>query len=222
MFTARRLAIGVPLLVICGIAGQVVFSSKVTGDMVSAHWDSGPVGMVDVIPADTPDGRAYSVFWRACTLNPDYEHRYCTFAGGLAPRSAIKAQQAGTLGLVLDISMLSVVFSFGGEDCRSGTCIPFVPLSVPLSGTFTIYRGPGSYVEQSNGNVRRDDILPFGGIFASQGFSGARTRYSANFSGTVGPLTITSPCVACAIFLRSGCRLSFMKPATPRMMPITR
>jgi hypothetical protein len=191
MFSARRIAIGVPLLIIAGIAGQAVFSSKTTGDMVAAHWDSGPVGIVDVTPADTPDGRAYFVFWRGCTLNPDFEHRYCMFAGGLAPRSAVKTQQVDTLGLKLDISMLSVVFATGGEDCRSGTCIPFFPPSVPLDGTFTIHRGPGSYSEQSNGSTRRDDILPFGGITASQAFSGSRARYSANFAGTVGPVMVT-------------------------------
>jgi len=191
MLSARRIAIGVPLLIIAGIAGQVVFSSKTTGDMVAAHWDSGPVGIVDVIPADTPEGRAYSVFWRGCTLHPDFEHRYCTFAGGLAPRSAIKTQQIDRLGLNLDISMLSVIFTTGGEDCRSGSCIPFVPPSVPLNGTFTIYRGPGSYSEQSNGSTRRDEILPFGGITVSQGFSGSRARYSANFAGVVGPVIVT-------------------------------
>lgn len=188
---ARRIAIGLPLLVIAGIAGQVMFSSKITGDMVAAHWDSGPVGIVDVTPADTPDGRAYSVFWQGCTLNPDFEHRFCMFAGGLAPRSAVKTQQVDTLGLNLDVSMLSVVFSTGGEDCRSGTCIAFVPLSVPLNGTFTVYRGPGSYSEQSNGSTRRDDILPFGGVVTSQTFSGMRARYSATFAGIVGPVMVT-------------------------------
>ncbi len=191
MLNARRIAIGVPLLVITGIAGQVIFSSKTSGNMVAASWDSGSVGFVGVNPADTPDGTAYSVFWRGCTLNPDFEHRYCTFAGGLAPRSAVKTEQVDTLGLHLDISMLSVVFAAGGEDCRSGTCIPFVPLSVPLDGVFTIYRGPGSSLEQSNGTVSREDILPFGGITFSQAFSGTRTRYTANFAGTVGPIVVT-------------------------------
>jgi hypothetical protein len=191
MFSARRIVIGVPLLVISGIASQVIFSSKTTGDLVAAHWDSGLVGIVDVIPADTPDGSAYSVFWRGCTLNPDFDHRFCTFAGGLAPKSAVKTQQVDKLGLNLDISMLSVIFTTGGEDCRSGTCIMFVPLSVPLDGTFTIYRGPGSFLEQSNGSTRRDDLLPFGGITTSRAFLGNRARYSANFAGAVGPVTVS-------------------------------
>ena len=190
MFTVRRVAVGVPLLVISGIAAQAVFSSRTTGDMVAAHWDSPATSMVSVTPVDTPDSKAYSVFWRGCTLNPDFDHRFCTFAGGLAPRSAVKTQQVDTLGLNLDISMLSVVFSAGGEDCRSGTCLPFVPLSVPLNGTFTIYRGPGSFIEQSNGSTRRDDILPFGGITSSQAFSGNRAQYSANFAAVVGLVTV--------------------------------
>ena len=190
MFTVRRVVMGVPLLVISGIAAQVMFSSKTTGDMVAAHWDSPATSIVDVTPVDTPDSRAYSVFWRGCTLNPDFGHRFCVFAGGLAPRSAIKTQQVDTLGLNLDISMLAVVFTAGGEDCTSGTCFPFVPLSVPLNGTFTIFGGPGSFIEQSNGRTRRDDILPFGGITSSQAFSGNRARYSANFVGVVGPVTV--------------------------------
>ena len=190
MFSTQRIAIGLPLLVISGIAAQAVFNSKTTGEMVSAHWDLGQVGNLDVIPADNPDAKAYSVFWRGCTLHPDFDHRYCVSAGGLAPRSAVKTQRVDTLGVALDTSMLSVVFFTGGEDCRSGTCTAFVPPSVPLDGTFTIYAGPGSYVEQSSGNTRRDDILPFGGITASQAFSGARARYSANFMGVVGPLTV--------------------------------
>jgi hypothetical protein len=64
MFSARRIAIGVPLLVISGIAAQAIFSSKTTGDMVTAHWDSGQIGIVDVSPVDTADAKAYSVFWR--------------------------------------------------------------------------------------------------------------------------------------------------------------
>lgn len=201
MFSGRRIAIGVPLLVMSGIAAQLIFSSKTTGDMVVAHWDSGASGLVDVIPVDTPDGRAYSVFWRGCTLNPDFEHRFCTFAGGLVPRSAVKAQQVDRLHLDLDLSMLSVVFSTGGEDCRSGVCIPFVPASVPLNGTFTIYGGPGSFTEQSNGSIRREDILPFGGITASQDFSGMRARSSANFAGVVGPVTVTPPPIGFNAFL---------------------
>ena len=190
MLSARRIAVGVPLLVISGLAGQVIFSSKTTGDMLAAHWDQGPAGNIDVSPVDTADGRAYQVFWRGCTLNPDFDHRYCTFAAGLVPRSAVKTEQVDTLGLDLDLSMLSVVFTKGGENCMSGTCFPFVPPSVPLSGTITITRGPGSYSEQSNGSTRRDDILPFGGITASQSFSGMRARYSAVFAGTVGPITV--------------------------------
>ncbi len=192
MFSARRIAIGLPLLVISGIAAQLIFSSKTTGNLVAAHWDAGPSGVVDVTPVETPDGRAYSVFWRGCTLNPDFEHRYCTFAGGLVPTSAVKTEQVDRLGLSLDLSMLSVIFSKGGEDCTSGTCISFVPLSVPLDGAFTIYGGPGSFTEQSNGSIRRADILPFGGITTSQAFSGTRARFSANFTGVVGPLTVTS------------------------------
>jgi len=192
MFSARTIVLGVPLLVISGLAAQVIFGSKVTGDMVAAHYGD-QLSSVNVVPVDTADGRAYAVFWYSCTLNPDFSHRLCVSAGGLAPRSAIKTQQIGQIGLDLDTSILSVVFAAGGLDCTTGTCIPFTPASVPLNGTFTILQGPGSHVEQFNGSTRTEDMLFFGGVTFSSTFSGSRTDYSANFAGTVGLVTVTPP-----------------------------
>ncbi len=192
MVNKRRLAIGVPLLVLTGIAAQVTYTSKVAGNMVAANWDGGPIGNINVTPADTPDGTAYSVFWRGCTLNPDLAHRYCLWAAGLASKSAIKTSRTDMLELVLDVSKLTVIFFSGGEDCRSGTCVPLVPPSVPLNGTFTVYSGPGSFTEQSNGSSQRTSILPLPASgFTSQAFSGSKSLYSANFIGIVGPATVT-------------------------------
>lgn len=192
MIRVRRIAIGVPLLVIAGIAAQGVFQSKVAGNLISAHWEGAQLGVINVIPADTPDATAYSVFWRGCTLNPDYEHRYCLMASGLAPKSAIRSNPSGGIALTLDLSMLSAIFSANMEDCRTGVCAYLPVASVPLNGTFTLYEGPGSFVDRANGSSSREDRLPFGGM-TSQGFSGQRTRYSAVFAGTVGPLTVAPP-----------------------------
>jgi hypothetical protein len=189
MFTVRRITIGIPLLVISGLAAQSIFSSRVTGNLVSAQWNSSN-GSVNITPADTPDGTAYSVFWQGCTLNPDYAHRYCLSAAGLAPRTAIQTQQVDSVGVDVNTSMLSAVFYVNGEDCTSGTCIPFIPASVALNGSFTVYRGPGSYTDESRGTTERVDILPFGGVTSTQTFTGSRTRYSANFAGVVGPITV--------------------------------
>jgi hypothetical protein len=192
MLSGKTLVFGVPLLVAAGFAAQGIFGSKFTGNMVEAHFNDGPFASVDIMPADSADGRAYFVSWRSCTLNPDFEHRVCVFASGLAPRSAIKTQQVATTGINLDISMLSVVFTAGGENCMTGVCMPFTPPSVPLNGTFTVQGGQGGWVEQSTGSTRRDDFGP-GGMSYSQSFHGNRTRYSANFAGTVGMLTIVPP-----------------------------
>ena len=190
----QRIVIGVPVLVISGIAAQAIFNgSRVAGDFVSANWDDPfSSSLVNINPVGTPNGTAYSIFWQGCALNPDFNHRFCTFAAGLAPTSAIKTQQVDTLGLDLDVSLLSMVFFTGGLDCTSGTCIPFTPSSVPLHGTFTIFRGPGSFSEQTNGSDRREDIFP-GGFSSLQSFSGSRTQYSANFSGVVGQITTPPP-----------------------------
>jgi hypothetical protein len=190
----QRIVIGVPFLVVTGLAAQVIFSSKITGDLVSANWfDPVSTSSVGINPASTPSGTAYSLFWRGCTLNPDFDHRFCTFASGLAPTSTVKTQQVDTLGLDVDTSLLSVVFFIGGEDCTSGICIQFTPPSVPLHATFTIFSGLGSFTEQTSGNDHTENIFPFGGITSSETFSGSRIRHSANFTGVVGPITVPPP-----------------------------
>ena len=192
MLRARTIALGVPLLVVSGIAAQVIFSTKITGNTVAAHF-SDSFSSVDVTPVDSPDGTAYFVFWQSCTFNPDFDHRICVFEAGLAPKSAINAQQVGRIELDVDISSLSVISFLGGDDCTTGTCVSFTPSSVPLKGSFTILQGPGSYSQQSNGSSRREDISFFGGAISSMGFSGSKVEYSANFAGTVGDQTVTPP-----------------------------
>jgi hypothetical protein len=210
MFTIRKLVIGVPLLVVAGIAAQVVFSSKTAGSMVSATWVGSLSSTVQVIPADTGDATAYFVFWQGCSPESTADHYNCTFASGLAPRSAIKAQRVETLGLDLDISILSVLFSQGGQQCNLGACTPYAPGSVPLHGTFTIVRGAGSSVEQLNGSQRFDAIIPVYPVYSnatfsmSESFSGSRTRYSAIFTGVVGLATVTPPAMG------SNATLTFM------------
>ena len=191
----KTITLGVPLLVASGVVAQVMSSFKVTGDMVSASYNqfdpTTSAASVNVSPADTADARAYFVNWSSCLFIPDPAHRLCVFAAGLAPRSSIKPQQVDSIGLDVDVSKLSVIFFVGGEDCTTGICVPFTPPSVPLKGSFTVHRGPGSHLEQSNGSRRTEDILPFGGITFLSSFSGSRTTYSANFAGTVGMLTVT-------------------------------
>ena len=102
--------LGVPLLVIASIAAQVVFSSRIAGTMIAAHWES-QTGLVDVTPADNGDARAYFVSWRGCSPDSNFDHSLCTFASGMAPRSAVNAERLDALGLDLDISMLSLVFA---------------------------------------------------------------------------------------------------------------
>ena len=110
-----------------------------------------------------------------------------------------------SLGLDVDVSKLSVIFFLGGEDCTTGTCVPFTPPSVPLQGSFAIHRGPGSRLDQSNVSSRTEDIPPFGGFTFLSSFSGNRTTYSANFAGTIGLLTVTPPPVG------SNATLTIMK-----------
>ena len=196
MLSKRAIAFGAPLLVVTGVVAQVMNGFKVTGDMVSASYNqSGPSSWASVnfSPADTADARAYAVDWQSCTYHPDPVHSLCVFAGGLAPRSSIKPQQVDSIGVDVDISKLSVIIFVGGWDCTTGTCVPFTPPSVPLKGYFTLLRGPGSRLEQSNGSSRTEDISPFGGFTFLSSFSGNRTTYSANFAGTVGMLTVTPP-----------------------------
>jgi hypothetical protein len=188
----RAILIGLAVVIATAIAGQIVFSSKLTGEMVSAQLSLDPYASVFVSPVDSNEGRAYSISWRSCTLNPDFDHRYCIFAGGLLPKSAVTVQPNGSLTLDLDVSMMSSTFFLGGENCTTGTCVPFTPPSVPLKGSFTVYRGAGSSFNESSGN-NRTETIPAPGFLFSQSFSGHRTQYSANFTGLVGFMTVTPP-----------------------------
>ena len=158
MFSLRRVVFGLPLLVVASIAAQLVFNSRRAGTMVAAHWES-PTGLVDVTPADNGDATAYFISWRGCSPDSNFDHSLCTFASGMAPRSAVNAERTDTLGLDLDISMLSLVFGATEEECFSGSCSYRPVTSAPLHGTFTIFRGPGSSVEESNGSTRRDSLF---------------------------------------------------------------
>lgn len=193
MITSTRLAIGIPLLLISGIGVQHMLGSKITGNTLAADLISDSSSFVSLRPVDTPDGSAYTVYWQGCTLHPDYNHRYCLTASGLAPKSAVRSQQDDSLQVTLDIADLSVLYYKQGIDCRSGTCITFVPLSVPLSGVFTIYRGPGSSVEEFHGNSRLEYVWSSGLLKFFESFIGTKITYTANFAGTVGPRLVTPP-----------------------------
>ena len=109
------------------------------------------------------------------------------------PKSIINMHGSDQIELDLDTSTLTIVFTNNGEDCTSGVCVPFIPSSVPLKGTFTIYRGPGSYTAESHGSTQRNSILPFGGITFLEAFTGTKIEYSAVFAGLVGMVTVVPP-----------------------------
>jgi hypothetical protein len=112
----------------------------------------------------------------------------------------VKIQRDGSLNLDLDLSSLTVTFQVTGEECTAGTCLPFMPDSIPLKGTLAPYTGPGSIHERSSGNLQNESFGPYG-IVWSNTFSGNRTRSTARFTGMVGPVTLSPPDVGTDGFL---------------------
>jgi hypothetical protein len=195
MFRGKAIAFGIPVLVLTGIAGQIVTSFTLTGDTLAARFNYSPPGAsaaAIVFPSVAPDGaKVYFVSWQTCTFNPDFIHRLCMTVSGLIPRTAVKANQTESLTLNLDVSSLMNAFTFG-EDCTTGTCVPFTFASLPLNGTFTTFSGPGSFTEKTTGSFISDFIFAPGESL-STALSGERLQFSANFAGTVGQITVTPP-----------------------------
>jgi hypothetical protein len=199
MFRGKAIAFGIPVLVLTGIAGQIITSFKLTGDTLAANFSYfTPVASASasVSPSVAPDGtKTDFVFWQTCTFNPDFDHRLCMSVFGQILRIAVNAQQTQSLTINLDVSSLMNPFVFG-EDCTTGTCVPVSFASLPLNGTFTPFSGPGSFTERTNGMMTFNSsfIFPVGASTSST-LSGERLQFSANFAGTVGQITVTPPTV---------------------------
>jgi hypothetical protein len=197
MFRAKAITIGIPVLVLTGIAGQIVTSFTLTGDRLGANFNySGPgvSASASVFPSVAPDGAKIDfISWQTCTFNPDVVHRLCMSVSGQIPRTAVNQHQTESLTLNLDVSSLINPFAFG-EDCTTGTCVQFTFASLPLNGTFTAFNGPGSFTQKSSGSVKSEStsIFPPGASFSSA-LSGEQLQFSANFAGTVGQITVTPP-----------------------------
>jgi len=197
MSNGKAIVLGVPVLVLAAVAGHDLSGTKLTGNALEATFsyytyspDQNVWASISVV--DSSDGKKmYSVYWQTCIYNPDYDHRLCAWASGLVPLSLIPTQKTESMTLDLDVPMLSDGGAWG-EDCTTGTCVPFTPVSLPLKGVITAYSGPGSSYERTAGTTQQESIYPFGG-HQSTTFSGERTNYSANFVGTVGTIAVSAP-----------------------------
>ena len=197
MLRGKAIAFGIPALVLTGIAGQIVTTFKLTGDMLGANFNYSPPGAsasANFFPSVAPDGtKIYFVFWQTCTFHPDVMHQLCMSVFGEIPRTSVNAHLTESFTANLDVSSLMNALTFG-EDCTTGTCVPFTFSSLPLNGTFTAFHGPGSFTQKTTGSAKSDSILIFppGGSLSST-LSGDRVQFSANFAGTVGEITVVPP-----------------------------
>ena len=194
MSIGKRIVFGVPLLVIAAIAAQVVYEHKMTGVGVTGYMNQSPFTWASLSPAELNNERGYYVNWSSCSGNGVYGDGICLSASGFVPKSAVRLGQNDSVSLDIDVWMLKGSSYVSGRDCSGGVCISFVPTSAPLKGTFTPFRGPGSYYEESSGHLRSTNMLESGALITNTA-SGDRTRTSAIFSGIVGNVNVEPPTV---------------------------
>jgi hypothetical protein len=196
MFRRKAISIGIPALLLTGIAGQIVTTSKLTGDTFNAQFSSfTPEGsaFAAIFPSLAHGGKqVYFIFWQSCTFHPDPSHSLCMEVNGQIPKPEFFPNQTQSLTLNLDVSSIVNGFAFG-VDCTTGTCVSFPVTSLPLNGTFSVFTGPGSSTEKTTGQMTSQFNGGQFGPSTSMTLSGDRLQFSANFVGTIGQIALTAP-----------------------------
>jgi len=195
MFRRKAISIGIPALLLTGIAGQIVTTSKLTGDTFNAQFSSftpAESAFASIFPSLAQGGKQmYFIFWQACTF-PGPGHSICMQVNGQILKPAFFPNQTQSLTLNLDVSSLINGSAFG-EDCTPGTCVPFTVTSLPLNGTFSVFSGPGSSTEKTTGQFTSQFNGGQFGPSTSTTLSGDRLQFTANFVGTIGEFALTAP-----------------------------
>ena len=146
------------------------------------------------------DKNAYLVSWTVVTFttpptpwDPYPAGTWFATIIGILPPSGIKVSPpSGTLSVDLSISKLETVQVAIGNNCITLPCMPFVPSSVSALGTFTPYTaGVGASTFNRNGIDEQRNVSPWNVITTV--FSGNESGGTANFSGTIGPITVVPP-----------------------------
>jgi hypothetical protein len=198
MFSTKVIAFCIPLLAAVGAAGEKAATFSVAGKTLAANFsmyesegDSWKQAVAWLYPTIFPNGQpGYYVYWSTYTSN--YDQSVSIQASGLVPKTVVKTEQNKSLTLDMDVSTLMEYVSVYAYQCISGSCYEFMPGSFPLKGTFTISQGPNSYSARLTGSFEGKTMWE-GNASLTELLTGNRLRYSANFSGRAGDVTVTPP-----------------------------
>jgi hypothetical protein len=170
-------------------SGQTLQKLQLPNDSVSGFAAIESGGFSGFVNAFSAVFNGSAVTWFTvdlCRYNPDWEHRYCIFAQGAAPGSAIYSR--GFEFVEVSVPDLSL-YSSAVLDCTSGICGSTPLPQMALHATWTRYAGEGSFDSEQSGVFR--NLVRYGnGQSASFTRSGISKGYSASFRGAVGTLQV--------------------------------
>lgn len=116
--------------------------------------------------------------------SPDGQPRYCLYADGVAPASAISA--TGTESVTVDVANISALSGLNGNvvDCTTGVCMGLPIPPIAFRGTWTRYQGSNSFDTESAGIEKR--VGRFLDRTITEVRIGMNQYYSAAFRGNLG------------------------------------
>ncbi len=167
----------------------------------------------NVAPIELNGRQAYVVSWSWVRYVPAFRTQYVR---GIAPATAVNGRTSNRISVDLDVSRLTTVELATERDCTSGTCLDVTPVSSPFRGYFEPYRGLLYSYFQGAGSRRSITSDWYAIIITTR--SGEETSQSANFTGTVGQLTVT-PYLSdsnASMYRASGTGTIEVLPAPPR------